>query len=107
MSREEGLDPNHPRKHINNMDGLPLRMRSAHYGLVENFPAFALAAALAQILAPNNREIINLLGYHVIAKLLIYYPVYLLNIGPPRTFAHVSSISALVGVCWRLASGAA
>jgi hypothetical protein len=38
MAREEGLDPIHPRKHIDKLDGLPLRMRSAHYALLENFP---------------------------------------------------------------------
>lgn len=38
MAREEGLDNDHPRKHIHKLDGLPLRLRSAHYALVENFP---------------------------------------------------------------------
>jgi hypothetical protein len=38
MGREEGFDNEHPRKHINNLDGLPLRLRSAHYALMENFP---------------------------------------------------------------------
>ncbi|KAF3039227.1 hypothetical protein E8E12_008999 [Didymella heteroderae] len=106
MAREEGLDNDHPRKHINKLDGLPLRLRSAHYALMENFPAFALAAALAQILAPNDAQIVNLLGYHVIAKLLVHYPAYLTNIALPRTLAHISATSALVNVCWRLAAGA-
>lgn len=105
MAREGGLDNQHPRKHIHTLEGLPLRMRSAHYGLLENFPAYAVAAALAQLLAPNNREIINLLGFHVFAKLFIYYPAYLLNIDLPRTFAHISSIAAVINVCWRLAAG--
>lgn len=30
MGRKDGLDNNHPRKHIHQLDGLPLRMRSAH-----------------------------------------------------------------------------
>jgi hypothetical protein len=38
MSREEGFDNDHPRKHVHNMDGFPLRLRSAHYALMENFP---------------------------------------------------------------------
>jgi hypothetical protein len=38
MSREEGLDNDHPRKHIQNLEGFPLRLRSAHYALMENFP---------------------------------------------------------------------
>jgi hypothetical protein len=38
MSREEGLDNDHPRKHIGELEGLPLRLRSAHYALMENFP---------------------------------------------------------------------
>lgn len=123
MAREEGFDNDHPRKHTHKLDGLPLRLRSAHYALMENFPgvpnlwniepnnsdldlAFALAAALAQILAPNDAQIINLLGYHVIAKLLVHYPAYLTNFALPRTFAHISATSALVNVCWRLAAGA-
>lgn len=80
MSREEGLDPLHPRKHTHNMSGLPLRMMSAHYGLLENFPAFAVAAALTQVLAPNNREVLNLLGFHVFMKLFVFYPAYLFNV---------------------------
>lgn len=103
MGREEGLDNNHPRKHIHELDGLPLRMRSAHYGLLENFSAFALAAALAQYLAPNDREILNLLGYHVLAKLFVYYPAYIFDVAPPRTLSHLSATAALINVCWRLA----
>lgn len=106
MSREEGLDPLEPRKHLHSMEGLPLRLRSAHYGLLENFAPFALAAALTQFLAPSDREIINLLGYHVLAKVFLYYPAYIFNIGLLRTVAHVSSIGALVNVLWRLAAGA-
>lgn len=106
MSREEGLDNIEPRKHIHNLEGLPLRLRSAHYGLLENFAPFALAAALAQLLAPNDRQIINLLGYHVLAKLFLYYPAYIFNVAPLRTMAHVSSIGAMINVLWRLAAGA-
>ncbi|KAL1597388.1 hypothetical protein SLS59_007418 [Nothophoma quercina] len=106
MAREEGLDNDHPRKHINTLYGFPLRLRSAHYALMENFPGFALAAALAQVLAPNDAQIVNLLGFHVIAKLLVHYPAYLSNIALPRTLAHVSATSALINVCWRLAAGA-
>ncbi|KAK5938361.1 hypothetical protein PMZ80_009331 [Knufia obscura] len=107
MAREEGLDNDEPRKHVNNLRGLPLRLRSAHYGLLENFPAFALAAALAQLLAPNNRVLVNLLGFHVIAKLFVFYPTYLLGVAPPRTLSHLSATAALINVCWRLATGAA
>jgi len=38
MGREEGFDNDHPRKHVNELSGLPLRLRSAHYALMENFP---------------------------------------------------------------------
>ncbi|KAL6708266.1 hypothetical protein ACN47E_003190 [Coniothyrium glycines] len=105
MAREEGLDNDHPRKHIHNLDGLPLRLRSAHYALLENFPAFALSAALAQVIAPTDAQVVNLLGFHVIAKLLVHYPAYLTNIAVPRTFAHLSATAALINVCWRLAAG--
>jgi uncharacterized MAPEG superfamily protein len=69
------------------------------------FTAFALAAALAQILAPNDAQIVNLLGYHVMAKLLVHYPAYVGNVAVPRTLAHISATSALVNVCWCLAAG--
>jgi uncharacterized MAPEG superfamily protein len=134
MGRREGLDNEHPRKYVHTLDGLPLRLRSAHYALMENFPgrsscsphlahifssipvidlvsaadgtemiAFALAAALAQIMAPNDAQIVNLLGFHVMAKLMVHYPAYVSNIALPRTVAHLSATSALVNVCWRLA----
>ncbi|KAI4699310.1 hypothetical protein J4E81_005204 [Alternaria sp. BMP 2799] len=105
MGREEGLDLEHSRKHIHKLDGLPLRLRSAHYALMENFPGFALAAALAQVLAPRDAQIVNLLGYHVIAKLLVHYPSYLSNVALPRTAAHVTATAALINICWRLAAG--
>jgi len=104
MARREGLDNDHPRKHVNNLTGLPLRLRSAHYALMENFPAFALAAALAQIMAPKDPQVVNLLAYHVIAKTLIHYPTYLANVSLPRTLAHISATSALINVLWRLAA---
>ncbi|EMD87363.1 hypothetical protein COCC4DRAFT_134215 [Bipolaris maydis ATCC 48331] len=103
MGRREGMDNNHPRKHVHQLEGLPLRLRSAHYALLENFPAFALAAALAQIMAPNDAQIVNLLGFHVMAKLMVHYPAYVGNLAVPRSFAHLSATAALVNVCWRLA----
>jgi len=105
MGREDGLDNEHPRKHVGQLDGLPLRLRSAHYALMENFPAFALAAALAQVISPTDAQVVNLLGFHVIAKLLVHYPAYLTNIALPRTLAHLSATSALINVCWILAAG--
>jgi hypothetical protein len=72
---------------------------------VNNKAAFALAAALAQVVAPNDAQVVNLLGFHVIAKLLVHYPAYLANIAPPRTLAHVTATAALINVCWRLAAG--
>lgn len=47
---------------------------------MENFPAFALAAALTQVLAPSNQEVVNLLGFHVLAKLFVHYPAYIFNV---------------------------
>jgi hypothetical protein len=43
MGREEGLDNDHPRKHIHQLEGFPLRLRSAHYALMENFPGTLLS----------------------------------------------------------------
>ena len=66
---------------------------------------FALAAALAQVIAPTDAQIVNLLGFHVIAKLLVHYPSYISGVTLPRTLAHLSATAALVNVCWRLAAG--
>jgi hypothetical protein len=66
---------------------------------------FALAAALAQVIAPTDPQVVNLLGFHVIAKLLVHYPAYLGNVAVPRTFAHISATAALLNVCWTLAAG--
>lgn len=106
MGRREGLDNNSPRKHVHTLDGLPLRMRSAHYNLMENFAGFAVAAALAQSLAPADTHIANLLGLHVLLKTGLYYVSYLADVAPPRTLSHVLATSAIINVCWRLANGA-
>ena len=106
MAREEGLDNNCPRKHIHKLDGLPLRMRSAHYGLIENFAGFALAAALQQSINPRDQQNINLLGLHVFLKVFVYYGSYIADIAPPRTLSHVFATSSVIAVCWRLATGA-
>jgi uncharacterized MAPEG superfamily protein len=84
-SQKEGLDDNEPRKYVNDMVGLPLRIRSAHYNLMETFSGFALVAALAQALAPKNQQVLNLLGLHVLMKCFVYYPSYLLKLGPLRS----------------------
>lgn len=98
--------PPDPRAHIDKLHGFPLRLRSAHYHLLEMFPGFALAAALAQALAPNNQQIANLLGLHVLAKLGVHYPSYLLNVTPTRSLAHLVATASVVNVCWLLATGA-
>jgi len=105
MGRSEGLDMDYPRKHVHTLEGLPLRLRSAHYALLENFPAFALAAALAQVLAPQDPQVVNLLGFHVIAKLMVHYPSYVSNMAVPRSAAHLSATAALINICWILAAG--
>jgi hypothetical protein len=46
-----------------------------------------------------------LLGYHVIAKLLVHYPAYLGNVVVPRTVAHISATAALLNICWIVAAG--
>lgn len=106
MGRREGLDNNAPRKHVHALDGLPLRLRSAHYGLLENFAGYAVAASLAQSLAPADAQIANLLGLHVLLKTVVYYASYLADVAPPRTLSHLLATSAVINVCWRLANGA-
>lgn len=106
MGRREGLDNSSPRKHVHLLEGLPLRLRSAHYGLLENFAGFAVAASLAQSLAPADAQITNLLGLHVLLKVFVFYASYLADVPPPRTLSHVLATSAVMNVCWRLANGA-
>lgn len=102
MSRSEGLDNNHPREHRQNMRGLPLRLMSAHYSLMEIFPLFASAACLARGLAPGEQQILNLLGLHVLLKLFVFYPSYVFNISPMRSLSHLLSVSAIFRVFWLL-----
>ena len=68
---EEGRDNNYPRAQVANLKGLPLRLHSAHYNLMEMFPGFALTAALAQTMAPGDQTLINLLGLHVLSKVFL------------------------------------
>jgi len=68
---EEGRDNLHPRKQVEKLEGLPLRLHSAHYNLMEMFPGFAITAALAQAMAPGDQALINLLGLHVISKVFL------------------------------------
>lgn len=103
MARPEGLDKSNPREHLNQMRGLPQRLRSAHMNLVENFSAFALAAAFAQILAPADKQIGSLLILHVLLKCGVFYPAYLMDLPGLRGPAHLVSTGAVVNVCWILA----
>ncbi|MCJ1447716.1 MAG: hypothetical protein MMC23_008227 [Stictis urceolatum] len=105
-AHEEGMDMNSPRSQVNNLRGLPLRLRSAHYNLMEMFPGFAVTAALAQAIAPGNQQLINLLGLHVVSKTTLYYGSYLLNIAPTRTLAHVLATGSIINVAYLLAMGA-
>jgi len=95
-----------PRQHVGSMTGLPLRLRSAHYHLMEMFPGFAVAALLTQVLAPNNAQLVNLLGLHVILKTLVFYPAYVMGIAVPRSMAHLVATASVINVCWQLAKGA-
>ena len=106
MSRPEGHDNSHPRKHRQSMTGLPLRLMSAHHALMESFPLFASAASLAQGLAPGDQEILNLLGLHVLLKVFVFHPAYVFNIPPMRSLSHLLSISAILRVFWMLAAWA-
>ena len=106
MGHEKGLDNNHPRTQRRSLKGLPLRLHSAHYNLLENFPAWAVVAALSADYAPGNQHIINLLGLHVLVKCFVYYPAYLLDIAPPRSLSHLFATASVINVAWRLAQGA-
>ncbi|EME39800.1 hypothetical protein DOTSEDRAFT_82604 [Dothistroma septosporum NZE10] len=102
-SSEKGLDSKHPRSQVANLKGLPLRLHSAHYNLMEMFPGWAVTAALAQAMAPGDQTLINLLGLHVISKCFIFYPAYIFNVDAPRTLAHVIATSSVINVAMRLA----
>lgn len=68
----EGRDNNYPRKQVAGLkEGLPLRLYSAHYHLMEMFPGWAVVAALAQGIAPHDQGVVNLLGLHVVAKCFV------------------------------------
>jgi len=99
---KEGRDNKYPRKNLHNLTGLPLRLHSAHYNLIEMFGGFALSAALAQAIAPGDQAIINLLGLHVIAKVFVYWPSYIFNVDVPRSIAHILATSSVIGVALQL-----
>lgn len=103
MARPAGLDNNTPRAHVHNLSGLPLRLRSAHVNLLENFGGFALAAGLAVASGNRDQQVANLLGLYVLLKGGVYYFSYLADVAPPRTIAHFAAVSAVVNVCYRLA----
>lgn len=90
---------------MRHLEGLPLRAHSAHAHLMEVFPSFALAAGLTATLDPTNRQLINLLGLHVIAKLFIFWPSYILNVDAPRSLGHILATSSLLSVAYKLALG--
>jgi len=100
---EEGRDNNYPRKQVQDLQGLPLRLHSAHYNLLEMFGGFGLTAALAQTMAPGDQSLINLLGLHVISKVFLYYPAYLFNQGGLRSLAHVLATGSVINVALKLA----
>jgi len=103
---EEGRDNNYPRKQVQKLEGLPLRLHSAHYNLMEMFPGFALSAALTQAIAPADQTLINLLGLHVLSKVFLYYPSYLLNVGATRSIGHVLATASVINVALRLSKRA-
>jgi len=102
-SSAQGRDNNHPRANVTNLRGLPLRLYSAHYNLLEMFPSWAISAALAQAIAPSDQSLINLLGLHVISKVFVYYPSYIFNVSVPRTLAHIVATASVINVALRLA----
>jgi uncharacterized MAPEG superfamily protein len=73
---------------------------------MENFAGFAVAAALTQAINPNDQHNINLLGLHVLLKVVVYYASYLADIPPVRILSHLLAMSSVIGVCWRLAVSA-
>ncbi|KXL46880.1 hypothetical protein M433DRAFT_3679 [Acidomyces richmondensis BFW] len=99
---EEGRDNNHPRAQVQNLKGLPLRLHSAHYNLMEMFPGFALTAALTQAMAPEDQTLINLLGLHVLSKVFVHYPSYLCNVSIPRTVSHILATASVINIALRL-----
>ncbi|KXJ88744.1 hypothetical protein Micbo1qcDRAFT_166187 [Microdochium bolleyi] len=103
MGRPGKFDNDHPRQHLAELRGFPLRLRSAHYNLLENFTPWALAAALSQVLAPGDKEIVSLLGVHILLKLGVFYPAYLLNRSAPRSASHLMANAAFINVLLRLA----
>ncbi|KAK4549150.1 hypothetical protein LTR36_007607 [Oleoguttula mirabilis] len=100
---EDGRDNKYPRSQLHKLSGLPLRLYSAHSNLMEMFPGFALSAALAQVMAPGDQTLINLLGLHVISKIFVYYPAYVFNIAAPRSLAHIVATASVINVALRLA----
>ena len=121
-AQKEGRDNKYPRAQLQGLSGLPLRLHSAHYNMMEKFPGFALSGALAQTMAPGDQSLINLLALHVISKIFVYvhssidipidlelkptryrhYPAYLLNLDTPRSVAHIIATASVINVALKL-----
>jgi uncharacterized MAPEG superfamily protein len=67
---------------------------------------WAVAAALAQVLAPKNQQIINILGLAMLSKVAVHYPAYVLNIAPVRSLGHLAATASATAVLYALATGA-
>jgi len=77
---KDGRSNAQPRAHISELTGLPLRLYSAHVHMMEHLAGFALMAGLAAGRTPSadplantlaGREVVALLGMHVLLKLFV------------------------------------
>ena len=73
---------------------------------METFPIWAVAAVLAQVLAPKNQQIINTLGLAMLCKVALHYPAYLLNGPPVRSVTHMIATASATAALYALATGA-
>lgn len=73
---------------------------------METFPMWAVAAGLAQLLAPRNQQMINILGLAMLSKIAVHYPAYIANISPVRSIAHLIATASSTAALYALATGA-
>lgn len=103
------VPPSPPQRPLQHNGDVPSKLPSPPHDVISNTDisqGFALAAALAQMSAPTNQRVINLLGLHVLLKTFVYYPCYLFDVAPLRSLAHFGATASVINVAWQLATGA-
>ncbi|KAF8213980.1 hypothetical protein K438DRAFT_1956081 [Mycena galopus ATCC 62051] len=113
LGNKTGYKNKEPRLNKRNVTtGLPHRMISTHEALYDIFPAYAVAVALfvststgPLTFSTSASTALNALVLHVVLKLFVFTPSYLLDVDPVRTYSHMCSVAAILVAIWGVVVG--